>query len=123
MRFEVLLISALFAITVDAYRHCKKLQKNIKCAEKKMKALKCSAPVINACNSDPCQNSGTCTQDGDSFTCNCADGFTGETCETPVNACNSNPCLNSGTCTQDGNGFTCNCADGFTGDTCESEYE
>ena len=32
------------------------------------------------CDSSPCENGGTCTNNGDSFSCECAKGFEGETC-------------------------------------------
>ena len=37
---------------------------------------------IDECESDPCQNGGTCDDHVNSFTCECVDGFTGLHCET-----------------------------------------
>ena len=36
----------------------------------------------NECLSNPCQNSGTCEDGVNSYTCTCAPGFTGHDCET-----------------------------------------
>ena len=38
-------------------------------------------PVRTACTDTPCLNGGECTVSGDSFTCNCPEGYTGDTCE------------------------------------------
>ena len=37
---------------------------------------------INECESEPCQNNGVCTNAINAVTCQCADGFAGEKCET-----------------------------------------
>ena len=36
---------------------------------------------INECDSNPCANSGTCTDGDHLFTCTCAPGFMGATCD------------------------------------------
>ena len=36
---------------------------------------------IDDCDPNPCQNEGTCTDGVNSFTCDCATGFTGNTCD------------------------------------------
>ena len=41
----------------------------------------------DACESKSCLNSGVCIANGDSFVCNCTDGFTGEFCEIPTDRC------------------------------------
>lgn len=34
------------------------------------------------CVPNPCKNSGTCSADGDDFSCSCIPDYTGDTCET-----------------------------------------
>ena len=36
---------------------------------------------INECESDPCQNDGSCTDGVNGYTCSCADGYNGTDCE------------------------------------------
>jgi hypothetical protein len=36
---------------------------------------------INECESDPCENDGTCSDQLNGFTCSCVAGFTGTNCE------------------------------------------
>ena len=38
--------------------------------------------TTDLCSDNPCQNAGTCTTDGSSASCECADGFEGDLCET-----------------------------------------
>ena len=38
--------------------------------------------VTDFCAESPCQNGGNCTQEGIEFSCECAEGFEGDTCET-----------------------------------------
>ena len=39
-------------------------------------------PVIDECESGPCQNGGLCTDLFESYNCTCLEGFTGTSCET-----------------------------------------
>lgn len=81
----------------------------------------------NPCSPSPCRNGGACrprTQGNDvEFTCDCALGFSGPLCLTPVNhACMSSPCRNGGSCALlTLSTFSCRCPPGWSGthpDTC-----
>ena len=38
--------------------------------------------TVNPCTNNPCKNGGTCTVTGDdSYSCQCAEGFYGDSCE------------------------------------------
>ena len=39
---------------------------------------------INECDPDPCMNGATCTNGIGMFTCSCAAGYTGTTCDTGI---------------------------------------
>ena len=39
---------------------------------------------VDDCAAAPCQNGGTCTDGEGSFTCACADGYEGETCDVDI---------------------------------------
>ena len=40
---------------------------------------------INECESNPCENGGTCTDMKDGYMCECESGFTGSDCKTGNN--------------------------------------
>ena len=42
----------------------------------------CIVLDINECDSSPCQNGGSCGDEVNKFTCSCAGGFEGVTCQT-----------------------------------------
>ena len=68
----------------------------------------------------PCQNGAGCTDDvaPNTFLCECANGYTGETCAVNVDDCEGAPCQNGGACVDGVASFSCECAAGFTGTTC-----
>ena len=39
---------------------------------------------MNECSSNPCQNSGTCNDGVNGYTCDCVLGFVGTACETGI---------------------------------------
>ncbi|XP_035685536.1 cartilage intermediate layer protein 2-like [Branchiostoma floridae] len=78
---------------------------------------------IDECASDPCNNGGTCTDRVNGYTCDCAEGYEGDNCETDTDECASGPCNNGGTCTDGVNGYTCDCAAGYEGDSCETDTD
>ena len=73
------------------------------------------------CDLSPCQNSGTCRESGDTFTCDCAPGYTGDTCGHEETLCHTRgPCRNQGRCTGNSTHYTCHCPWGFEGTNCNS---
>src|SRR5262245_49792859 len=76
---------------------------------------------VDPCAGNPCQNGGTCTAQGDSYTCQCALGYTGTNCETNIDDCASSPCQHGGTCTDGVGGYTCACVPGYSGANCETD--
>lgn len=83
---------------------------------------------FDGCSNAPCLNGGECYADAttpNQFTCICAEGFEGVTCEGRVPACASSPCSSAVTCvdTDDDGGFECLCLPGFTGDTCSVDID
>uniref|UniRef100_A0AAR2J0F1 Delta-like protein n=1 Tax=Pygocentrus nattereri TaxID=42514 RepID=A0AAR2J0F1_PYGNA len=75
---------------------------------------------INDCESNPCQNGGTCIDKVNVYQCICADGWEGARCEINTDDCSLNPCLNKGTCQDLVNDFYCECRNGWKGKTCHS---
>ena len=47
--------------------------------------------ILDVCQSNPCQNNGTCAEVINSFTCQCMPGWTGTKCETGKQIC----CINA----------------------------
>ena len=42
------------------------------------------SPGATACDNNPCQNDGTCAVSGNSYTCSCPDGYSGDNCQTSM---------------------------------------
>ena len=73
------------------------------------------------CGSNPCTNRGTCTPSSETtFSCACAEGFSGGLCDEDLDFCTSDTCFNEGTCLEGtGTSTTCSCTEGFNGNQCE----
>ena len=70
--------------------------------------------VIPACESSPCANDGNCTSMGPfAFTCQCAVGYNGSTCEVDIDDCVSVTCPSNSVCEDRVNAFECVCSSGF----------
>ena len=82
-------------------------------------------PEVHPCGSIPCHNGGSCAASlvtidrYGPFTCSCAPGWDGVTCESNVDECHSDPCLNGAACLDTLDEFACECEPGFGGLLCE----
>jgi len=73
---------------------------------------------------NPCNNGGTCVDGIGTYTCSCATGYSGPTCDTNIDDCPAmNPCNNGGTCVDGVNAYTCSCAAGYSGPTCDTNID
>ena len=54
------------------------------------------------------------------FTCNCAPGYNGTTCENDIDECDPNPCQNGGICEDKINDYNCICPKCYAGKNCET---
>ncbi|XP_044158357.1 protein crumbs homolog 1 [Bufo gargarizans] len=86
---------------------------------------------INECESNPCQNGGTCENLHGSYVCHCPkyilDGhyYGGPDCMQELTGCDENRCQNGGSCIpyviDSKHSHTCLCVPGFTGPYCETQ--
>ena len=53
------------------------------------------------------------------FECNCAEGYSGSTCEIELDECDSSPCKNDAYCIDYPASFYCDCRKGYDGVFCE----
>lgn len=73
---------------------------------------------IKECESNPCENNGTCADLVNDVNCTCTANYTGKFCEYKVSSCIPNPCDNNATCSIQNHTFTCECEPGFGGTLC-----
>ncbi|XP_053398283.1 neurogenic locus Notch protein-like [Mercenaria mercenaria] len=78
---------------------------------------------IDECDSDPCQNGGTCTDEVNQYTCICVPGYNGDECENNIDECNGNLCENGATCVDGINLYTCDCVPGYDGVYCGNDID
>ncbi|XP_066283960.1 uncharacterized protein [Branchiostoma lanceolatum] len=83
---------------------------------------------VDECQSNPCQNRGTCFNLENAYRCQCPDQYKGVNCDTERN-CFNFPCQNSGTCiegtspTPSISGRNCTCPQGYMGVSCEDDVD
>ena len=82
---------------------------------------------IDYCANNPCQNDAICinkkdSEDNDSYSCSCREGWEGAYCQTNIDDCAANPCEN-GSCEDGVNKFTCRCETGWEGELCDTNID
>eukprot|EP00045_Choanoeca_perplexa_P016187 m.214341 g.214341 ORF g.214341 m.214341 type:complete len:854 (+) comp17193_c0_seq5:98-2659(+) len=86
-----------------------------------------SLGCVNFCNNTApsCFNNATCSTTNTSFTCDCAQGWTGAQCQDDVNECDliADLCQNGGTCLNTYGSYECECAPGWTGINCSVDID
>ncbi|CDW56947.1 Laminin G 2 and Cadherin and EGF CA domain contai ning protein [Trichuris trichiura] len=76
---------------------------------------------VNQCFRDPCQNGGTCNDQG---VCLCPNGFEGKYCEQDLDECQlGRPCKNNGYCENIPGSYRCICEQNFSGRHCEQPVD
>src|SRR5436190_5842568 len=74
-------------------------------AEQKPALQVCYTVPNDHCSPNPCIHGGTCENGAAGYTCQCAPGYTGTSCETLIDNCASAPCQNGGSCTNTVDGY------------------
>ncbi|XP_040889470.1 cadherin EGF LAG seven-pass G-type receptor 2 [Toxotes jaculatrix] len=81
----------------------------------------CSVP--DPCSSSPCPVNSYCSDDWDSYSCTCLNGYYGTNC---TDVCSLNPCEHESTCTRklsSSRGYTCDCPSNYFGHYCEKKTD
>ncbi|XP_048845380.1 protein crumbs homolog 1-like [Brienomyrus brachyistius] len=83
----------------------------------------------DVCDSNPCQNGGSCEKSFSSYTCHCSNEnqngirYGGPNCTEALVGCRGHQCRNEGTCfpflSDELHGYQCLCPGGFTGSYCQ----
>ncbi|XP_072019675.1 uncharacterized protein [Amphiura filiformis] len=74
---------------------------------------------LDECSSNPCKNSGRCTDMVTGHACDCVStGWQGETCDEDIDECQQLPliCDTNAECINTAGSYMCQCKDGFSGD-------
>uniref|UniRef100_A0A0N4ZTI2 Neurogenic locus Notch protein n=1 Tax=Parastrongyloides trichosuri TaxID=131310 RepID=A0A0N4ZTI2_PARTI len=79
--------------------------------------------VYDICLTSSCKNNGKCLADllGQTYSCQCKNGFSGKYCEEKVKLCTTNDtyCSSNGECYDDGIKKYCQCKQGYKGEKCD----
>ncbi|KAJ8269902.1 hypothetical protein GJAV_G00108060 [Gymnothorax javanicus] len=80
---------------------------------------------VRECDSNPCRNSGKCTELEGGYQCTCVEGFEGPHCEHSLLTCADTPCFHNGRCHErdEGRSYACECPRGYTGLNCERRVD
>ncbi|XP_054720792.1 protein jagged-1-like [Uloborus diversus] len=74
---------------------------------------------INECESNPCENSGTCLDLVDGYRCLCDPGWQGNRCQFDADECDVSPCVNAISCRNLVGDYQCTCLPGWNGKNCD----
>ncbi|CAG5895667.1 unnamed protein product [Menidia menidia] len=115
------------AIPPEITNHLNQLDTKVSTMETKLNALELTVQKVS-CNSNPCQNGGTCLNLLNSYHCVCPNNWTGQNCATDVNECQLysgtvQGCQNGATCNNSPGSFTCNCSPEWSGSLCTVRYD
>lgn len=81
---------------------------------------------VDSCETNKCENGGTCIDTADGFECKCRPGYVGLNCEAQVRECLlPDSCSAQGTleCQDLPNAHKCVCRPGYTGERCELDID
>nr|XP_046226989.1 cubilin [Scatophagus argus] len=114
-------------IPPDITNKLNQLDSRVSTLENKVTALELTVQRVS-CNSNPCQNGGTCLNLVNSYHCVCPSNWAGPNCATDVNECQvysgtSQGCQNGATCVNTPGSFTCNCSPEWSGSLCTVRYD
>ncbi|XP_061459939.1 protein crumbs homolog 2 [Rhineura floridana] len=70
---------------------------------------------IDECESQPCQNGGSCVDLVNGYQCHCLPGYSGVDCATDIDECEDHPCQNGGACEDGIADYICHCIHGPDG--------
>ncbi|KAG8439892.1 hypothetical protein GDO86_005888 [Hymenochirus boettgeri] len=79
--------------------------------------------VHDPCHSNPCPYNSDCSDEWNSYSCNCEPGYFGRDCS---DVCSLNPCEHVSTCVQkssSSHGYTCECGANYYGQYCENKVD
>ncbi|XP_034427678.1 cubilin [Hippoglossus hippoglossus] len=103
------------------------LNTTVSTLENKVTALESAVQRVS-CNSNPCQNGGSCLNLFNSYHCLCPENWAGPNCATDLNECQMHSgtfqgCQNGATCVNTPGSFTCNCSPEWSGVLCSVRYD
>ncbi|XP_063159632.1 cubilin [Candoia aspera] len=124
---EILELKRLTSIPHNVSSQITHLQSQIVNIEGRLQNLE-QTFLRKACNSNPCQNSGTCINLLDAFFCLCPNNWQGPVCSDDVNECQiyegtALGCQNGATCVNNPGSYSCTCTPETYGQHCTFKFD
>ncbi|XP_066485218.1 cubilin [Tiliqua scincoides] len=124
---EILELKRLTSVPQNVSSQITQLHSKIVNIEGRLQGLE-QTFLRKACNSNPCQNSGTCINLLDAFFCLCPNNWQGPLCSDDVNECQiyaGTPlgCQNGATCVNTPGSYSCRCTPETYGPHCASKFD